>query len=114
MKVYKWKRWHDFIFFWFMLMAVSAVTLAAGYCYEPYSTAVVTEFEAEQALVIIHWTDTGRGGDAASTLYYDEDTLTSICEVWVHKPEQILGDPDMDALGHEVLHCLVGDFHPED
>jgi len=101
-------------FIGFMVVVLSAGGLAAEYCYDPYGTGVIPEFEAKQTLVVVNWVDVGRGGDAGSSYYYDEETRTSICEVWVRMPEQILGDPDMDALGHEVLHCLAGDYHPED
>jgi len=93
------------------------VTIAEGeeaqFCYDPYGTAVVPEFKATQTLIQVKWSGVPRGEEAGSSWYYDEETDTSICVMWVRMPEQILGDPDMDALGHEVLHCLTGDFHPE-
>jgi hypothetical protein len=33
------------------------------------------------------------------------------CEIWVVMPTKVLGDPNMDAIGHEVAHGLFGDFH---
>lgn len=84
------------------------------YCYAPYGTAVIPEFSAERSLIEVRWLTQPRGVEVQSTWYYDEDTDTSICVMWVRMPEQILGDPDMDAFGHEALHCFIGDFHPED
>ena len=81
------------------------------YCYAPYGKQPLAEFEAGTALVVVHWIDGERGGEARSEFLYDASTDVSLCEIWVIRPEQILGDPDMDALGHETLHCLIGDFH---
>ncbi len=96
------------------LMTLAEAETETRYCYEPYGTAVIPEHIATQALIQIRWEDTERAGDANSSWLYDEETKTGVCVIWVRMPEQILGDPDMDALGHEVLHCLIGDFHPED
>lgn len=94
-----------------MLVFISMLAFAEDFCYAPYGTDVEPEFEAKQALIQIHWLSGERGEEAESSYYYDEETSTTICVIWVHRPEQVLGDPDMDALGHELLHCLIGDFH---
>jgi len=96
------------------LFLVSAVALAEEYCYDPYGSAVIPEWKANQTTILVTWTDAPRGGGANSEWMYDEVEKISICRIWVRMPEQILSDPDMDSLGHEVLHCLTGDFHPED
>jgi hypothetical protein len=54
-----------------------------------------------------------RGGDNYAQWVVGDDG-TADCTLWINMPEQILGDPDMDGMGHELLHCLTGDFHPED
>jgi len=85
-------------------------------CYEPYGDSVDFEFEAEQALVKISWVDPGDledGVEAESSYYYDEETNTTICLILAPRPVFVLGDPLMDALGHELLHCLAGEFHNE-
>lgn len=34
-----------------------------------------------------------------------------VCELHLIKPEYVFGDTRMDALGHELYHCLVDGFH---
>jgi len=89
------------------------VTPAAAeeYCYEPYGTIVQPEYIATRTVIEVVWLLGPRGDTAESSWHYDEETGVSVCKIWVRLPEQILGDPDMDALGHEVLHCLTGNFH---
>jgi hypothetical protein len=87
---------------------------AALYCFNPYGTAVVPEYQATQSLIVVEWVTQGRGEQVDSSWFYDEETDTSICKIWIRLPDQILGDPDMDGIGHEVLHCLTGAFHPKD
>lgn len=95
-----------------LLCVYSVYTLAEEVCYAPYGTDVGEgEFDALRSLIEIHWLYGERGEEANSSWYYDEETDTSICVIWVHRPEQVLGDPDMDALGHEAMHCFIGDFH---
>jgi len=84
------------------------------YCYDPYGEEVEQEWEVDSTTVHINWLDSERGGEAWSSFYYDEETNSSLCAVYARRPEQILGDPDMDALGHEFLHCLIGEFHSDD
>jgi hypothetical protein len=33
-----------------------------------------------------------------------------VCRLWVLKPENV-DDERTTALGHELLHCLVGEYH---
>lgn len=100
-----------------LLLFVSAACLASDYCYEPYGTGVQPEFQVEYSLISITWLNQPRGEqtEAEYALYESEDgTLWTECILFVRLPEQVLGDPDMDAIGHELLHCLIGDFHPND
>lgn len=99
-----------------VVIAFSVATRAGSekYCYHPYSTPVLPEHLAKRTFMEVIWLDQPRGIEAKSAWAYDEETETSICRIWVRMPNQILGDPDMDSLGHETLHCLTGDFHPED
>ena len=36
-----------------------------------------------------------------------------VCRLWVLKPENV-DDQRTTALGHELLHCLLGDYHRGD
>lgn len=80
------------------------------YCYNPYGRPVIAEHYADTVRLKVNWLFDDRGEVAWSEWDIAEDNTVD-CEIWVHRPEQPLGDPDMDALGHEVLHCLIGDFH---
>jgi hypothetical protein len=35
-----------------------------------------------------------------------------VCRLWILKPENV-DDERTTALGHELLHCLVGEYHPD-
>jgi len=35
------------------------------------------------------------------------------CRIHAQKPTKVNGDEKMDTLGHELLHCMIGTFHPE-
>ena len=89
------------------------VTAVEEYCYAPYPSPVTQEFKAARVLVEIEYLDTGRGELVESSWYYDEETDTTICKIWIRIPDDVIGDPDMDGLGHEFLHCMIGNFHPD-
>ena len=89
------------------------VTAVEEYCYAPYPSSVTQEFKAARALVEIEYLDTGRGELVESSWYYDEETDTVLCKIWIRIPDDVIGDPDMDGLGHEFLHCMIGNFHPD-
>ena len=93
--------------------AAKAEAEVESFCYEPYGTEVQGEFKAKQALVIVNYLEQPRGETVESTWLFDDTIDTSLCEVWIRIPDQILGDPDMDGIGHEFLHCIFGDFHPD-
>ena len=85
-------------------------------CYEPYGSNVEPQFLAQYAFVKIHYiTDDlnidGEPADGAAIFAYDPATGISGCEVWIPVPMQVLGDPEMDTIGHEFLHCIAGYFH---
>jgi len=83
------------------------------YCYNPYGEYVVAEHYVDYVVLRVVWE--GERGEIAWSeweIWEDENGEEfSECLVTVPRPKQILGDPDMDALGHEVLHCLIGSFH---
>ena len=81
------------------------------YCYEPYGAPVEEEYRAGRTLIQVVYLDVERGEEANASYLYDEETDTAICKIWIRVPDQVIGDPDMDSIGHEVLHCLIGDFH---
>ncbi len=89
------------------------VTAVEEYCYTPYPSPVTQEFKAARVLVEIEYLDTGRGELVESSWYYDEETDTTICKIWIRIPDDVIGDPDMDGLGHEFLHCMIGNFHSD-
>lgn len=35
------------------------------------------------------------------------------CRIHAVKPTRVQNDEKMDTLGHELLHCMIGTFHPE-
>ncbi len=35
------------------------------------------------------------------------------CRIHAVKPTRVKNDEKMDTLGHELLHCTIGTFHPE-
>ena len=35
------------------------------------------------------------------------------CKIHAVKPTRVKNDEKMDTLGHELLHCTIGTFHPE-
>jgi len=100
-------------FVYTLLLCVCSVYTLAGekYCYEPYGAPVGEEFVAGRVLVQVVWVEGERGSEVHSSWSYDEETDTTICKVWIRRPEQVEGDPDMTGVGHEFLHCAIGDFH---
>ncbi len=84
---------------------------AVDVCYEPYGGPVEPEYVVDQVLVQIIWVEGERGLETESSFSYDEEINTGICIIWVRMPDEILGDSDMDSIGHEFLHCATGDFH---
>lgn len=86
-------------------------TRAEYYCYKPYGVSVVPEFLADMSLVHFHWVGGERGMAAYASYIYDKETNSTICVVTARMPDQIIGDPEMDSFGHEVMHCATGDFH---
>lgn len=95
----------------FMLLVTWTETHAEEYCYEPYGAKVFPEFIADGAVVKMNWVQGERGMGASASYMYDEETKLTICLITARMPDQVIGDPDMDSLGHEFLHCVTGDFH---
>jgi len=81
------------------------------YCYVPYGVGVHPEFVAGTSLIKMNWVEGERGMAAFAAYMYDEETNSTICLITARMPDQVIGDPEMDSLGHEFLHCLTGDFH---
>lgn len=89
-------------------------------CYENVGELVKPEFELNNVSLTVHWYNTVEELGSA-TGQHDAEALSScehypvanmaFCEVWVARPRNVVGDPQMDSLGHEVLHGLMGDFH---
>ena len=104
---------------WTVCWAIAILAAAAPrsawaeeeYCYVPYGVGVHPEFVAGISLVTMKWVDGPKGMEAWASYMYDEETNSTICVITARMPDQIIGDPEMDSLGHEFLHCVTGDFH---
>lgn len=95
----------------FALLVAALEAYGEEYCYVPYGTGVHPEFVAGTSLVKVNWVEGERGMAAFASYMYDEETNSTICLITARMPDQVIGDPEMDSLGHEFLHCLTGDFH---
>ncbi len=84
-------------------------------CYEPYGAPVEAEYVLDGSIVIIKFVDASEMADdeeAYAVYTVDFKLNASICLIVAQFPTHVLGDPIMDSIGHEFLHCIVGDFHP--
>jgi len=95
----------------FMLVVAWTETHADEYCYVPYGGRVHAEFVAKGSIVRINWVEGERGMEASAEYTYDSKADITVCVITARMPDFIIGDPDMDSLGHELLHCLTGNFH---
>lgn len=93
------------------LLITASEVYGEEYCYVPYGVDVHPEFIAGVSLVKMDWVDGERGMAVFASYMYDEETNSTICLITARMPDQVIGDPDMDSLGHEFLHCITGDFH---
>lgn len=106
-------------------IAIAAEELLSGpksdaVCYESRGEHVVPEYELEGALVRVHLYDTvaevqAAVGDSTGEAFAAYEVLPELnvsrCEIWAARPRYVLGDPNMDSLGHELMHCIGGAFH---
>lgn len=90
-------------------------------CYEPYGGPVTPEYINPGAVVFVRFLPPEEiivDGEQTDGWSYSEPVVTpdgnlfTLCIIAAPMPEQVLGDPAMDTLGHELLHCLTGEFHP--
>lgn len=90
-------------------------------CYKPYGVDVTPEYILMGTIVRVHFLepseitlpDTGESVAGYSTYELDpQGRPFSWCQIYVPMPTQVLGDAAMDTIGHELLHCVTGDFHP--
>jgi len=114
--------------FWALIVTVALLTTAViklmsddptppsdQVCYEPYGAPVEPEYILAGTVVSVKFVDPSDmpDGYAAYAIYQaDLDTNWSVCHIVSMFPQQVLGDERMDALGHELLHCLTGAYHP--
>lgn len=85
------------------------------YCYEPYGAPVEAEYILLGSVVVVNFIaheDMPDGLEAYAEYVADFENNLSFCKITTVMPERMLGDHRMDALGHELLHCLTGAFHP--
>lgn len=84
-------------------------------CFEAYGAPVEPEYILDGSLVFVRWVDESDmpDGYAGYAEYVaDFESNLSLCVITTTIPTQVLGDSAMDTLGHELLHCLTGSFHP--
>lgn len=85
------------------------------FCYEPYGAPIQAEYVLKGTLVLVRWLPASQmppNTEAYASWKVDFENNMSVCLLTATPPQQVLGDPRMDALGHELLHCLTGNFHP--
>ncbi len=91
-------------------------------CYEPYGGPIKKEgrYNVKHLLVSAFWYDSedevswavGQPAAAWSECIWSDDGIMGWCDIYTVEPVEVLGDPHMDALGHEVLHGFWGpDWH---
>lgn len=84
-------------------------------CYEPYGAPVEAKYFLNGSIILVSFIDAADmpdGVEAYAQYAADFENNLSFCVITAVIPEQVLGDPRMDALGHELLHCITGAFHP--
>ena len=84
-------------------------------CYEPYGSSVEPEYILAGTIVQVKFVSADElpdGFEAYAQWEVDTDKNISWCIITTTLPKQVLGDAAMDALGHELLHCITGQFHP--
>lgn len=84
-------------------------------CYEAYGPPVEPEYILNGSIVMVNFVaeeDMPDGYEAYAQYSVDFDANLSFCLITTVIPKQTLGDSKMDALGHELLHCITGGFHP--
>lgn len=87
-------------------------------CYEPYGGPIKKEgrYDTKYLLISPFWHDTpaevaeavGEPAAAYSDCIWSNDGIMGWCDLWLVEPSEVLGDPHMDGIGHEVLHGLWG------
>jgi hypothetical protein len=82
-------------------------------CYEPYGSPVEPEYILKGTVVKVNFVSEDElAGNEVGYAEYRVYGNVSVCHITAMLPEKILGDPRMDTLGHELLHCIAGSFHP--
>lgn len=96
----------------FISTAIAAKKDAVPWCVAEDRGPVKPEYNITNGAFIIHWGKLkDNWGEAEYEAHPDQNMV--FCELWIEKrPAKVWGDPEMDTLGHELGHCLWGDFHP--
>lgn len=85
---------------------------AVGWCETEDRGDVVPEFKVDKTFVVVDWEGSGDDGlYGQASWMLDEELQLTTCTVEIPLPDKVWGDEDMDTVGHEFLHCLIGDFH---
>lgn len=85
-------------------------------CFEAYGPPVEPQYILNGSIILVRFIDESDmpdGYEAYAEYDVDFEANMSWCLITTIMPEQVLGDSRMDALGHELLHCLTGSFHVE-
>lgn len=79
------------------------------------SEVIVPEYKARAAIVFFEWVDADdpvlddRWGETEYTL---NDQGIGVCRITTAEPV-FIDDVWSDTLGHELMHCIYGDYHAE-
>lgn len=107
----------------FVLLAIFAGVIVAQedlVCYEPDKIPwcdaedrgpVEPEYNITSISLIVNWTTLKDDWGKIEYEAYPKKNH-AFCEIWLPKPKRVWGDALMESLGHEVFHCLAGEFHP--
>lgn len=84
-------------------------------CWEGTGVPIAAEHSLDGTILKIQWMDSEQmpeGTQAYAQWQVDYKNNLSFCVVYAQWPRHSVGDIRMEALGHELLHCLTGEFHP--
>lgn len=112
----------------FLYLAVGAVAMLSAHqylfpptcpedtlCYPTTGVSVEAQHHLLGSVVRIEWRTREQMPEnvqAFSEWRVDYENNLSLCVIFAEFPELVYGDIRMEALGHELLHCLTGEFHP--
>jgi hypothetical protein len=84
---------------------------AVGWCETEDRGDVVPEFQYSRTFVEVRWSEADDEFYGKASWMIDEELELTTCVVEIPLPEKVWGSKEMDTVGHEFLHCVIGDFH---